>query len=110
MRRYSNSTPPLSAAPSLRIKKPCSQSCLNLVLALAIEIFALLCSANSAALALGRLSAYASASRFPGLGSPPTILIVLPSQIATGTPTRSEERSGGKEGFRTCRSRWPPYH
>src|SRR3546814_19091023 len=74
MRRYSNSTPPLSAAPSLRIKKPCSQSCLNLVLALAIEIFALLCSANSAALALGRLSAYASASRFPGLGSPPTIL------------------------------------
>src|SRR3546814_19254209 len=29
---------------------------------------------------------------------------------AAGLATRSEERRVGKEGVRTCRSRWSPYH
>src|SRR3546814_18344636 len=36
----------------------------------------------------------------------------LDAAIAAGfsMPNRSEERRGGKECVRTCRSRWSPYH
>src|SRR3546814_18072748 len=33
-----------------------------------------------------------------------------PEAIASRRPRRSEERRGGKEGVRTCRSRWAPDH
>src|SRR3546814_13275037 len=56
---------------------------------------------------------------FPGL-SAQDILVRLQPHLAASTgsactsgisePSRSEERSVGKEWVRTCRSRWSPYH
>src|SRR3546814_10100292 len=37
-------------------------------------------------------------------------LVSRPDLADTRRPTRSEERREGKEGGRTCRSRWSAYH
>src|SRR3546814_8300250 len=52
---------------------------------------------------------------WPGPGAPPRLVTICAtggSAVSTGWSAcpRSEERRVGKEGVRTCRSRWSPYH